>query len=77
MTVAKKAVVGISEQEAKILIIPLKGEEDEEKGQQQRQQRLELLDRLAAEKKQLEQKKLEMQVNNKKQLETQVNNDQL
>ena len=64
MTVAKKAVVGISEQEAKILIIPLKGEEDEEKGQQQRQQRLELLDRLAAEKKQLEQKKLEMQVNN-------------
>ena len=46
------------------MIIPLKGEEDEEKGQQQRQQRLELLDRLAAEKKQLEQKKLEMQVNN-------------
>ena len=33
-----------------------------EKGQQQRQQRLELLDRLAAEKKQLEQRKLEMQV---------------
>jgi len=37
------------------------GEDDAEKGQQQRQQRLELLDRLAAEKKQLEQRKLEMQ----------------
>ena len=41
-----------------------KGDDEGEKGQQQRQQRLELLDRLAAEKKQLEQRKLEMQVKN-------------
>ena len=44
--------------------IKKKGDDEGEKGQQQRQQRLELLDRLAAEKKQLEQKKLELQVSN-------------